>query len=285
MKYPLLLQSELKTTPKQCFNMYKKLVSIVVLFCSCCFAGVQAKELLVTSPNGTVTVAVGVKANKPYYTVKYGEKKLVTPSHLGFLLGDSQLGNHVTMTGKHSDSKDDTWVQPWGEDERVRNHYNELTVNFKEKNGRRMDVVFRVFDDGVGFRYILPNQKGEKFVIQDELTEITLAHDAKAWSIPTNRTAYFEGIYNMLFNGRSIRSAYDDHPDLYTTPVKMLVVTTSTYTNSTPFQTWLNWKKQKGIDVDVQTVTSSTSSANVQSKHFLKISIMRDVQFFCHAAL
>jgi hypothetical protein len=76
---------------------------------------------------------------------------------------------------------------------------------------------------------------------------------------------YFEGIYNMLFNGRSIRSAYDDHPDLYTTPVKMLVVTTSTYTNSTPFQTWLNWKKQKGIDVDVQTVTSSTSSADVRS--------------------
>ena len=76
---------------------------------------------------------------------------------------------------------------------------------------------------------------------------------------------YFDGIYGMLFNGRSIRSAYDDHPDLYTTPVKMLVVTTSTYTNSTPFQTWLNWKKQKGIDVDVQTVTSSTSAANVRS--------------------
>ena len=76
---------------------------------------------------------------------------------------------------------------------------------------------------------------------------------------------YFGGIYNMLFNGRAIHSAYDDHPDLYTTPVKMLVVTTSTYTNSTPFQTWLNWKKQKGIDVDVQTVTSSTSSADVRS--------------------
>ena len=76
---------------------------------------------------------------------------------------------------------------------------------------------------------------------------------------------YFEGIYNMLFNGRSIRSAYDDHPDLYTTPVKMLVVTTSTYANSTPFQNWLNWKKQKGIDVNVQTVTSSTSASNVRS--------------------
>ncbi len=76
---------------------------------------------------------------------------------------------------------------------------------------------------------------------------------------------YFDGIYGMLFNGRAVRDAYSDHPDLYTTPVKMLVVTTSTYTNSTPFQTWLNWKKQKGIDVDVQTVTSSTSSANVRS--------------------
>ena len=76
---------------------------------------------------------------------------------------------------------------------------------------------------------------------------------------------YFNGIYDMLFNGRSIRSAYDDHPDLYTTPVKMLVVTTSTYTNSTAFQNWLNWKKQKGINVDVQTVTSSTSAANVRS--------------------
>ena len=76
---------------------------------------------------------------------------------------------------------------------------------------------------------------------------------------------YFDGIYGMLFNGRAVRDAYSDHPDLYTTPVKMLVVTTSTYVSSTPFQTWLNWKKQKGIDVDVQTVTSSTSSADVRS--------------------
>ena len=76
---------------------------------------------------------------------------------------------------------------------------------------------------------------------------------------------YFNGIYNMLFNGRSIRSAYDDHPDLYTTPVKMLVVTTSTYVNSTPFQNWLNWKKQKGIDVDVQTVASGASASTIKS--------------------
>ena len=76
---------------------------------------------------------------------------------------------------------------------------------------------------------------------------------------------YFDGVYGMLFNSKSVRSAYDDHTDLYNTPVKMLVVTTSTYANSDPFNTWLNWKKQKGFDVDVQIVTSSTSGADVRS--------------------
>ena len=76
---------------------------------------------------------------------------------------------------------------------------------------------------------------------------------------------YFDIVYKQLFNGDMIRTAYESFPDLYTTPVKMLVVTTTKYTDSEPFQTWLNWKKQKGIDVDVQTVTSSTNGATIRS--------------------
>ena len=76
---------------------------------------------------------------------------------------------------------------------------------------------------------------------------------------------YFDIVYKQLFNSSMIRTAYEGFPDLYTTPVKMLVVTTSKYTNSEPFQTWLEWKKQKGIDVDVQTVTSSTNGATIRS--------------------
>ena len=76
---------------------------------------------------------------------------------------------------------------------------------------------------------------------------------------------YFDIVYKQLFNGSMIRDAYEGFPDLYTSPVKMLVVTTSKYTNSEPFQTWLAWKKQKGIDVDVQTVTSSTNGATIRS--------------------
>ena len=94
------------------------------------------------------------------------------------------------------DTKDETWSQPWGEDETIRNHYNELTVSFLEKKGGSMRVVFRVFNDGFGFRYILPDDnRGKAYCIQEELTEIVLAHDAKAWSIPSNHTEYFEGIY------------------------------------------------------------------------------------------
>ena len=76
---------------------------------------------------------------------------------------------------------------------------------------------------------------------------------------------YFDIVYKQLFNYRAVRSAYDDHPDLYTTPVKMLVVATQAYQSSTAFQNWLTWKKQKGIDVDIYTVTSSTASSTIQS--------------------
>ena len=77
---------------------------------------------------------------------------------------------------------------------------------------------------------------------------------------------YFDIVYKQLFNERAVRDAYSAHPDLYTTPVKMLVVATSAYQSSTAFQNWLTWKKQKGIDVDIYTVTSSTASSTIRSE-------------------
>ncbi len=79
-------------------------------------------------------------------------------------------------------------------------------------------------------------------------------------------TPYFDIVYKQLFNEKAVRDAYSAHPDLYTTPVKMLVVATSDYQNSTAFQNWLTWKKQKGIAVDIYTVTSSTSSSTIQTQ-------------------
>ena len=156
----------------------------------------NAGNVKVTSPDGAVMVTVGVKNQQPFYMVNYEGKAVVAPSHLGYLLKNSELGAKTKMGKVARTQKDETWNQPWGENDITRNHYNELTVNFREHSGQPMQVVFRVYNDGFGFRYILPDyNKGKEFQIMDELTEMTLAHDAKAWSIPTNHTEYFEGIY------------------------------------------------------------------------------------------
>ena len=183
--------------------MKKLIVSLVILISNWCLGvtDCNAKNEMVTSPDGAVTVTVGVKDHRPFYTVDYQGRTLVAPSHLGFRLDDEELGANMTMGKVGRSSKDETWTQPWGENETARNHYNELTVDYREHTGRLMQVVFRVFNDGFGFRYNLSSQdKRKEYCIQDELTEITLAHDAKAWSILSNHTAYFEGIYtaNLL---------------------------------------------------------------------------------------
>ena len=178
--------------------MKKLIVSLVILVSNWCLGVMDcnAKNEMVTSPDGAVMVTVGVKDHRPFYTVDYQGRTLVTPSHLGFRLDDEELGANMTMGKVSRSSKDETWIQPWGENETARNHYNELTVDYREHTGRLMQVVFRVFNDGFGFRYNLPSQdKRKEYCVQDELTEITLAHDAKAWSIQSNHTAYFEGIY------------------------------------------------------------------------------------------
>ena len=178
--------------------MKKLIVSLVILISNWCLGvtDCDAKNEMVASPDGAVMVTVGVKDHRPFYTVDYQGRTLVAPSHLGFRLDHEELGANMTMGKVGRSSKDETWTQPWGENETARNHYNELTVDYREHTGRLMQVVFRVFNDGFGFRYNLPSQdKRKEYCIQDELTEITLAHDAKAWSIQSNHTAYFEGIY------------------------------------------------------------------------------------------
>ena len=178
--------------------MKKLIVSLVILVSNWCLGvtDCDAKNVLVSSPDGAVMVTVGVKDHHPFYRVDYQGRTLVAPSRLGFRLDHEELGANMTMGKVSRSSMDETWTQPWGENGTTRNHYNELTVDYREHTGHLMQVVFRVFNDGFGFRYNLPSQdKRKEYCVQDELTEITLAHDAKAWSIRSNHTAYFEGIY------------------------------------------------------------------------------------------
>ena len=157
----------------------------------------SAKDVKVSSPDGSLTVTVGVDGGKAWYSVTRGQQAVINRSELGFVLKDGDFKDGFKMGKVTRSSLDETWSQPWGEDAQVRNHYNEMRVRLQEKKmkKRNLDVVFRAFDDGVAFRYEFPRQPGlQDFVIMDELTQFALPSDAQAWSIPALQ-AYYEGIY------------------------------------------------------------------------------------------
>lgn len=135
------------------------------------------------------------------YRIEHKGTPVIAPSRLGFVLGDGRLERNLELLDHSSHSVDQTWEQPWGERRLTRNHYNELRARFAEKPvdarqpGRRIDVVFRVYDDGVGFRYEFPEPAGTEVRIRQELTEFALADVAHttAWWIPAfewNRAEY-----------------------------------------------------------------------------------------------
>ena len=153
---------------------------------------------MVSSPDGNLTLTADVRNGKPQYSLQRGSETVIKPSSLGFVLHDGSFCDCFKLVNVTRDSKDETWEQPWGEVDSVRNNYNELALNLEEKKGlhRKLRIVFRVFNDGIGFRYEFPNQKNmDQFRIMDEVTEFAIPCDAKAWSQPTNGTKYYEALY------------------------------------------------------------------------------------------
>jgi alpha-glucosidase len=150
------------------------------------------------SPDGRILVQLELNGEgRLAYRVLRDGKPVVADSRLGFIFRNGrQLLRGLQLERQASRSFDDTWEQPWGERRFVREHYNELRASFVEKDHdrRRFDVVFRVFDDGVGFRYDIPAQpKLAEAQIVQELTEFAIARPATAWWIPAfewNREEY-----------------------------------------------------------------------------------------------
>lgn len=147
--------------------------------------------LRVASPDGRNTVLVDVREGNLYYSLQRDGRAIVLPSRLGFeFRGARALRDSLRVVNSTRNTVDNTWTQPWGEVARVRDHHNELRVSVVEDAVARREffVVFRAFNDGVGFRYEFPQQSGlTEFEIMEELTEFSMANDARAWWIPSNR--------------------------------------------------------------------------------------------------
>ena len=179
--------------------MHRFLIPLFVLLSSA--AAHAAPGPRVASPDGTIVVELATDNDgRPAYAVSRKGQPVIASSRLGFLLLDApKFERNIEIVQPRTRTFDETWEQPWGERRLIRNHYNELTVTLKEKAKpfRSFDVVFRVFDDGVGFRYRFPKQSGlEQVKISEELTEFSLARDATAWWIPAGEWNREEYLYH-----------------------------------------------------------------------------------------
>lgn len=157
---------------------------IVILIICVVFHAASATELL--SPNGKLQMSFSLDDGTPYYSLSLEGQKIIGASKLGFLLADQpDLCGNFSIEKTDSQSFDETWKPLWGEVAEIRNHYNELCVCLKDDKDRQMNVRFRLYDDGLGFRYEFPRQYNlAYFFVKEELTEFNLVEDCAAFWIP-----------------------------------------------------------------------------------------------------
>jgi alpha-glucosidase len=154
-----------------------------------------------TSPDGKIVLTVSTDNDqRAKWSLTNKGKLLVAPSGLGFILTDGvNMTRGWTITGSETRDQDDTWEQPWGERRFVRDHYRELIVHFrqdKDHHERLMNVRFRLFDNGIGLRYEIPEQAAFKTMhIADELTEFSIAPKGTAWWITGGEWNRYEQVY------------------------------------------------------------------------------------------
>lgn len=174
----------------------------LALTLSCALATpATAETVTATSPDGSLVLSVTTDNDgHPLYSLTRKGKLLLGSSMLGFITSDGPtMQRGQTIIGSEKGSGKETWEQPWGERRYVTDNHNELLVKFEQVpdwGGRRMNVRFRLFDDGFGFRYEIPEQPAMKVMkIADELTEFNVAQNGTAWWIPGGEWNRYEQVY------------------------------------------------------------------------------------------
>ena len=172
-------------------------------------------DFTVQSPNGQIQVAFTLDDDgAPYYSVNYKKQTILEPSRLGFIFeGAPPLNQDFTVTDIGRSTLDETWEQPWGEVRYIRSYYNEMRLHLQEESDLRREliIVFRLFDDGLGFRYEFPEQPNlSEFQIIDEQTEFNFAADHQVWWIP----AYREHRYEYHYQHSPLSSLKNAHTPL-----------------------------------------------------------------------
>lgn len=154
----------------------------------------QGDESVVTSPDGRIKVRFILDKGVPHYSVSYGDTVLIRPSSLGFHFKEKKpLDDNFKIIDVRRNVFYNTWRPVWGQTSKITNYYNELVIYLKEEVPpyRKMNLVFRVYNDGVGFRYIIPGQESlETINIMSEDTEFRLSSNNTTWWIHNDWDSY-----------------------------------------------------------------------------------------------
>lgn len=162
-----------------------------------------AEPITVASPDESIKLEFDIIGGVPQYSVVRDNKQILNASRLGLKLKDApDFIDGMSIASIARDSHSETWKPVWGEESEIANNYNELRVSLQQEEaapGRAIDVVFRVFNDGIGFRYEFPRQKDlQDFVIMDEVTEFAFNECPTTWSIPAEGVRFYEAIFREM---------------------------------------------------------------------------------------
>ena len=159
-----------------------------IIFLMSIFAAHLTMAQQQSSPDGSVMLSFSLKSDgTPSYKVTYKNKPVINESTLGFTLKKAEpLTNNFKVVDTKKSTFKETWKPVWGEESEILNHYNELLVSLEQNNTKRkMNIRFRVYNEGVGFRYEFPSQKElTYFVVEEELSQFAMTGDHTAWWIP-----------------------------------------------------------------------------------------------------
>ena len=153
----------------------------------------------VSSPNNNIRLAFNIDDEGfMSYNIKVNDSTFIDDSQLGFEAKDGlNLSNSFEIIKTVFSSKDETWEQIWGENKVIRNHYNEMEVHLANTDSIFLTMRFRLFDDGVGFRYEYRVKDTDKIILTDELTTFNIRNNGVSWSIPASFETY-ELLYRTL---------------------------------------------------------------------------------------
>lgn len=162
-------------------------IVIICLASSC-----SSKQKEVFSPDGRIRLQFALNdSNRMTYQIEVDSIPFVASSCLGFEAENGiNLHKEFRIVDIDFTTQDETWTQPWGENKTIRNHYNEMAVHLSDAAATKLILRFRVFDDGIGFRYEYEVAGADSLLITDELTAFNIAQDGTSWSIPANYDTY-----------------------------------------------------------------------------------------------